>query len=102
MSPIQTSPTSQEDAQPSGAPFALSPQSAALTAALGAPTATPPTRIRATVVGEMRKILAQVAVWRARHRSRAELMALDERALRDIGLSREEAEAEGRKPFWRP
>lgn len=29
-------------------------------------------------------------------------MALDGRMLRDIGISRAEADAEFRKPFWRP
>lgn len=28
------------------------------------------------------------------------LLELDDRMLADIGVSREEAEAEGRKPFW--
>jgi uncharacterized protein YjiS (DUF1127 family) len=37
--------------------------------------------------------------WR-RHRERRQLLALDARLLRDIGLSRSDAEREWRKPFW--
>jgi uncharacterized protein YjiS (DUF1127 family) len=35
------------------------------------------------------------------HRQRRELLALDERMLKDIGISRADALQEGRKPFWR-
>ena len=40
-------------------------------------------------------------VWRDRARQRRELMELDGRLLKDIGVSRAEAEFEARKPFWR-
>lgn len=33
---------------------------------------------------------------------RRRLMTLDDRLLRDIGLTRADVEAEYRKPFWRP
>lgn len=36
------------------------------------------------------------------HRSRRQLLQLDDRALKDIGLTRSQALAEGRKPFWKP
>ena len=39
--------------------------------------------------------------WRERSQSRAALRNLDEQQLRDVGLSRREAEREARKPFWR-
>lgn len=39
--------------------------------------------------------------WRARHRSRAELIGMPDGMLKDIGLSRGEAESEYEKPFWR-
>ena len=39
--------------------------------------------------------------WRRRSRARAELAALDERALRDIGLTRGDAQFLISKPFWR-
>ena len=55
------------------------------------------------------KLLGAVAVgvpdtlyaWQSRHRMRRELMSLDDRLLRDMGISRCEAEREGRRPFWR-
>jgi uncharacterized protein YjiS (DUF1127 family) len=41
------------------------------------------------------------ALWRERSRQRRELMKLDRRLLRDIGVGRIEADNEARKPFWR-
>lgn len=38
--------------------------------------------------------------WQERSRQRHMLMSLDDRMLRDIGLTRPEAEAEYRKPPW--
>jgi uncharacterized protein YjiS (DUF1127 family) len=38
--------------------------------------------------------------WRQRARQRRHLAALDARALSDVGLSRERALREARKPFW--
>ena len=38
--------------------------------------------------------------WQKRHRMRRELLSLDDRLLRDMGLSRCDAEREGRRPFW--
>jgi uncharacterized protein YjiS (DUF1127 family) len=40
--------------------------------------------------------------WRRRARSRAELDNLDDRTLRDIGLSRYETKFEASKLFWTP
>ena len=39
--------------------------------------------------------------WRRRGRDRAQLALLDDRMLRDIGVSRSEVLAEVNKPFWR-
>jgi uncharacterized protein YjiS (DUF1127 family) len=39
--------------------------------------------------------------WRRRARERAELAALDDRMLKDIGLTRADAEFLSDKPFWR-
>ena len=39
--------------------------------------------------------------WQERARGRAELAALDDRQLRDIGLTRCDANRESDKPFWR-
>jgi uncharacterized protein YjiS (DUF1127 family) len=39
--------------------------------------------------------------WRRRSRERGELAALDDRMLKDIGLTRADAEFLSNKPFWR-
>ena len=39
--------------------------------------------------------------WGQRHRQRCDLAELDDRLLDDIGVTRERAEKELRKPFWR-
>jgi uncharacterized protein YjiS (DUF1127 family) len=39
--------------------------------------------------------------WRRRSRERSELAALDDRMLKDIGLTRTDAEFLSNKPFWR-
>ena len=43
---------------------------------------------------------ATVVVWLERYRARHQLKCLDARLLADIGLTREQAEAEASKPFW--
>ena len=48
-----------------------------------------------------RVILATLEGWAERHRQRRALLDLDERMLKDIGLSRAEVYQEGMKPFWR-
>jgi uncharacterized protein YjiS (DUF1127 family) len=40
--------------------------------------------------------------WRERGRQRAALATLDDRALRDIGVSRADIWVEADKPFWLP
>ena len=47
------------------------------------------------------KLLAQAIVRARRQRQRTSLLQLDDRMLRDMGISRLEAERESRKPFWR-
>lgn len=49
----------------------------------------------------LRDAWALLRRWCARRRQRYDLGELDDRLLGDIGLTREEAEAERRKPFWR-
>jgi uncharacterized protein YjiS (DUF1127 family) len=41
-----------------------------------------------------------VLLWQERARQRHMLASLDERMLRDVGLSRAEVSAETMKPFW--
>jgi uncharacterized protein YjiS (DUF1127 family) len=45
--------------------------------------------------------IAVLREWRRRSRERAELAQLDDRMLRDIGVSRGDVLAEINKPFWR-
>lgn len=45
--------------------------------------------------------IAMLREWRRRSRSRAALAALDDRMLRDIGVTRCDARREIDKPFWR-
>jgi len=46
-------------------------------------------------------VVATLREWRRRSRERAELGALDDRMLRDIGLSRGDREFLANKPFWK-
>jgi len=39
---------------------------------------------------------------RERYRQRKQLMKMDDRQLRDIGITPEQAEQEARKPIWKP
>ena len=41
-----------------------------------------------------------VVVWARRRRQRQQLKDLDDHLLRDIGISRAQADREMRKPFW--
>jgi uncharacterized protein YjiS (DUF1127 family) len=45
--------------------------------------------------------LRLVALWRERARQRRALASLDDRMLRDVGITRYDAEHECSKPFWR-
>jgi uncharacterized protein YjiS (DUF1127 family) len=45
-------------------------------------------------------LVRHLVVWQDRARGRAQLRALDDRLLRDIGLDADSARAEVRKPFW--
>ncbi|WGW02202.1 DUF1127 domain-containing protein [Tropicibacter oceani] len=44
--------------------------------------------------------LAAILRWQAVARQRRALARLDDAALRDVGLSREEARQEAARPFW--
>jgi uncharacterized protein YjiS (DUF1127 family) len=45
--------------------------------------------------------LTRLRQWRRRAKERAELAALDDRMLADLGISRAEAQFLSNKPFWR-
>lgn len=52
--------------------------------------------------GWLRQAARVVAAWHERARQRRDLRSLDERMLKDIGLSRADIDAEAAKPFWHP
>jgi uncharacterized protein YjiS (DUF1127 family) len=58
-----------------------------------------PSRGKATV-GFVTRLLDMVMTWGDRVRQRRHLAELDDRLLRDIGLSRAEVEGEVSRPFW--
>ena len=51
--------------------------------------------------GFLSAVRAALREWRRRQHGRLELARFDERMLRDIGLTRIDAEYEINKPFWR-
>jgi uncharacterized protein YjiS (DUF1127 family) len=50
---------------------------------------------------DLRGIIATIGTWRSRSRGRQCLLRLNDRELKDIGISRYDAQYEARKPFWR-
>lgn len=78
--------------------------------ASGCSTATPRAPSAAEVLaglardaaGGLARAVSLVHAWQERAAMRYRLMELDERMLKDIGLSRADALSEGEKPFWRP
>ena len=48
------------------------------------------------------KLLTLFVTWQERNEQRQALGALDERMLKDIGVSGADAHKEARKPFWLP
>ena len=65
--------------------------------------ASPPRERRANVSAglRLRQGLDTLRLWRERARGRQQLRAFDDHLLRDIGITRLQAEAEAHKPFWR-
>ena len=55
-----------------------------------------------TTTGLLVRILDRLLLWQERASQRQALSSLGDRMLRDIGVSRAEAEREAGKPFWRP
>jgi uncharacterized protein YjiS (DUF1127 family) len=49
----------------------------------------------------VRNTIDLLLVWRERARQRRQLRSLNDRMLRDIGLTRADVLAESSKPFWR-
>lgn len=59
-------------------------------------------RGRRTGRGLVARAIDVLLGWTERARQRRHLAGLDDRLLRDIGISRVEVEAEISRPFWRP
>ncbi len=59
-------------------------------------------RYNTTPGSPLRSIIELLLVWRERSRQRSALKYLDDRLLRDIGISRADAEWEVSKRFWQP
>jgi uncharacterized protein YjiS (DUF1127 family) len=53
------------------------------------------------VTGNIWKIAETTQPWFERWRQRQALMRLDDHLLKDIGVSRADADLEGTKPFWK-
>ena len=56
----------------------------------------------AWLASRLRRLPDQLLVWVERSRQRRDLGAMDDRMLRDIGVSHSAAFAEMRKWFWQP
>jgi len=65
------------------------------------PGAVPRYRRRRAASGVAGRLLATLREWRRRAHDRAELAGLDDRMLKDIGLTRADAGFLSNKPFWR-
>jgi uncharacterized protein YjiS (DUF1127 family) len=53
------------------------------------------------LTGSVKRAFDSVRAWRQRSRDRAELSALSDRMLSDIGITRADAVFLSNKPFWR-
>ncbi|HKF64096.1 MAG TPA: DUF1127 domain-containing protein [Dongiaceae bacterium] len=63
--------------------------------------ARPWTRFVHAVDGKLGRLADTLLTWQARHKDRMHLMSLDDRLLRDIGISYADVDREASKPFWR-
>jgi uncharacterized protein YjiS (DUF1127 family) len=53
------------------------------------------------IIEVIRRILERLKFLRQRQQTRKQLIMLSAYALKDVGITRSEALAEGSKPFWR-
>ena len=61
----------------------------------------PVVSISASLIRIFRSVAETLETWQERADERRHLLELDERLLRDMGLSRYDALREAAKPFWR-
>ena len=60
-----------------------------------------PARLTSLAHPALRRLASMIREWRRRTRSRRELLTLNEHLLKDIGITRFDAQYEATKPFWR-
>ncbi len=53
-------------------------------------------------IAELDSVIQRVVLYYLRARQRCSLLKLDDRMLKDIGISKVDAIIEARKPFWKP
>ncbi len=53
------------------------------------------------LAGTFAAVADTIAIWRRRSRERRELASLDQRTMRDLGMTASQAAFEANKPFWR-
>ncbi|MCA0203347.1 MAG: DUF1127 domain-containing protein [Proteobacteria bacterium] len=63
-------------------------------------TCTTPASVAAARRPVLRRVLKALATARALRRQRIDLAALDDQMLADIGITREQAQREARRPLW--
>lgn len=59
------------------------------------------TRFVHVIDGRLDAMVNTLLTWQRRHKDRMHLMSLDDRLLRDIGISYADVDREASKPFWR-
>ncbi len=79
----------------------MSTNDALRTATAQSPATPAPVGVVRAAARAMWASIEKIMEWEERRRQRIALQALDDHLLRDIGVSRVEADSEGSKPFWR-
>jgi uncharacterized protein YjiS (DUF1127 family) len=67
-----------------------------------APAAPPPALPGARIFAAVLRLANTLGDWHDRAHQRRQLLSLDSRMLKDIGITGSEARQEGEKAFWRP
>jgi uncharacterized protein YjiS (DUF1127 family) len=62
---------------------------------------TEPQRALFAVHEGLRKVVETIFIWTQRAQMRRRLLTLDDRMLRDVGITRAQVHGEAEKPFWR-
>jgi uncharacterized protein YjiS (DUF1127 family) len=94
----QTSRLTARDTQAGEALYEIAQASAAATADLHAKD---PERTPISLLKMLHHFRAAYRLRRERYQQRRQLMEMDDRQLKDIGVTAEQAEQEARKPIWK-